>query len=66
MTTQQAQKISDLLRAQLEENLHNRLTQACATGILTLFNKELESMVSVDAASVVKSAQPASSPEPSP
>lgn len=64
MTNQQAQKISDLLRAQLEENLHNRLTQACATGILTLFNKELESMVSVDAASVVKSAEQA--PEPSP
>jgi hypothetical protein len=64
MTTEQAQKISDLLRAQLEENLHNRLTQATATGILTLFNKELEAMVSVDAAEVLKSAQQASEPSP--
>jgi hypothetical protein len=45
MTPAQAQQVSNIIRAQLEENLHNRLTQATATGILTLFNKELESMI---------------------
>ena len=45
MTPDQAQQISNLIRAQLEENLHNRLTQATATGILTLFNKELKGMI---------------------